>query len=124
LCAINYGEWFMATLGTRIRKLRDEQRMSQKQLAKMLGVSLASLSYYECDHRQPTLEKLILFATIFGVTTDYLLLGDQLINSSIEKELLPLLRALHELPPSEQNLALRVLRAILFHAPPIETTLV
>jgi transcriptional regulator with XRE-family HTH domain len=110
----------MATLGTRIRKLREAQKFTQKHLAKLLDVSLASLSYYECDRRQPTLETLIRMATIFGVTTDYLLLGDQALGSALEKDLNPLLQILRELSPAEQALTVRVLRALVLRETPEE----
>ena len=47
--------------------------MTQQQLAKKLGVTKSVVSYYELQERSPSPEVLIKLASIFHVTTDYLL---------------------------------------------------
>ena len=60
-------------LGERLQKLRKERRLSQKELAKVLGVSAGIISNYESSERTPSLENLIALATFYRCSTDYLL---------------------------------------------------
>lgn len=53
-------------IGGKIAELR-------KELAKKIGVSRSALSLYEIDRREPDLETVKKIASLFGVTTDYLL---------------------------------------------------
>lgn len=63
----------MVNFGTKLKLLRDTQKMSQKQLADRLGVAPNSISAYESGTRFPTYETLIKISAIFHVTCDYLL---------------------------------------------------
>lgn len=60
-------------LGERIKSLRLARAMSQVELAKELGVTKQSVSNWENDNIQPSIEMLIKIATVFSVPTDYLL---------------------------------------------------
>lgn len=60
-------------IGGKIAELRKELELSQKELAKKIGVSRSALSLYEIDRREPDLETVKKIASLFGVTTDYLL---------------------------------------------------
>ena len=60
-------------LGERLQKLRKERRLSQKELAKVLGISAGIISNYESSERTPSLENLIALATFYRYSTDYLL---------------------------------------------------
>lgn len=60
-------------LGEKLRLLRLEKNLTQKQLATRLGVAISAVSSYESDTRCPTFDTLILYARIFHVSTDYLL---------------------------------------------------
>ncbi len=60
-------------IGKRINELRKELELSQEELAKKIGVSRSALSLYEIDRREPDLETVKKIASLFGVTTDYLL---------------------------------------------------
>ena len=63
----------MVDFGNILRKLRLQERMTQQQLADRLGVTKSVVSYYELQERSPSPEILIKLASIFHVTTDYLL---------------------------------------------------
>lgn len=63
----------MYELGKRLKELRIKNGFTQTQLAERLGISKAVISSYEVASRYPSYEVLIKFATIYGVTTDYLL---------------------------------------------------
>ena len=59
-------------LNQRIRELRLAFGWSQVELAGRLGVSKQTVSNWENDNIQPSIEMLIRIAKTFGVTTDYL----------------------------------------------------
>lgn len=63
----------MHKLGVRLRELRKKQGLTQIQVAERLGVSKAVVSSYEVASRFPSYDILIKIATLYGVTTDYLL---------------------------------------------------
>lgn len=63
----------MATLGSRIKGLREKNNISQKDFATKIGVSNVVLSRYESDERKPDYEILQKIADFFEVSTDYLL---------------------------------------------------
>ena len=60
-------------LGKTIKRLRKKCGLTQLQLASQLGVSKSVVSYYELSERAPSPEVLVKLATIFHVSTDYLL---------------------------------------------------
>ena len=60
-------------LNHQIRTLRLVRGMSQVELARRLGVTKQSVSNWENDNIQPSIEMLKKLADIFSVSTDYLL---------------------------------------------------
>lgn len=56
-----------------IRSLRIARKISQVELANALGVSKQSVSNWENDNIQPSIEMLIRLAAFFSVSTDRLL---------------------------------------------------
>lgn len=60
-------------LGIKLKELRTEKNMTQKQLADRLGVAISAISSYESCLRYPSYDTLIKYARIFHVSTDYLL---------------------------------------------------
>ncbi|MCI9474795.1 MAG: helix-turn-helix transcriptional regulator [Flavonifractor sp.] len=63
----------MSKFGELLAELRLDRKMTQKDLAKMLFVSVGTISNYEKGVHFPDIEKLIDLADFFHVTTDYLL---------------------------------------------------
>ncbi|WP_051350727.1 helix-turn-helix domain-containing protein [Caloramator sp. ALD01] len=59
--------------GSRLKMLREEKGLKQKDLAKIIGISDRTIGMYEQGRREPDFETLIKIADHFGVTTDYLL---------------------------------------------------
>lgn len=57
----------------RIKELRIQNNISQKDLAEIIGVAPNTLSQYETGKREPDNSTLIKLAQYFGVTVDYLL---------------------------------------------------
>ena len=64
-------------LSRRIQELRASLGWSQVELAKRLQISKQTVSNWENDNIQPSEDMLIRIARLFGVTTDYLLTGEQ-----------------------------------------------
>ena len=60
-------------LHEKIRRLRTAHGITQVELAHRLGVSKQSVSNWESNNIQPSIELLEKIADLFGVTTDYLL---------------------------------------------------
>ena len=72
----------MVDFGNTLKKLRLQAGLTQKQLADKMGVTKAVISYYELQERYPSPEVLIKLASIFHVSTDYLLGLDR--NNTID----------------------------------------
>jgi len=60
-------------IGERLKKLRQERGILQRQLAEMLKITQQTISLYESNKREPDAETLSKIADFFGVTIDYLL---------------------------------------------------
>ena len=60
-------------LNGRIREIRMAKKMSQVELANILGVTKQSVSNWENDNIQPSIEMLIKLAKALSVSSDYLL---------------------------------------------------
>lgn len=63
----------MVEFGKRLRQLRKSNKFTQKQLAALIGVQNTMISFYEVGERIPSPEMIIKLASVFHVTTDYLL---------------------------------------------------
>ena len=63
----------MAVFGELLAELRQDKGLTQKQLGKVLSVSTGTISNYENGVHYPDLEKLVILADYFQVSTDYLL---------------------------------------------------
>ena len=62
-------------MGSRIRQIRKARNLTQKELARQLGVSDRHISAVETGREKPGLDMLIGLCDAFRVTPDYLLLG-------------------------------------------------
>lgn len=63
----------MILIGNKLKKLRESKGLTQKQLCKLLGVSLSTVSFYELDSRRPSYEVLIRYVDIFDTSADSIL---------------------------------------------------
>lgn len=57
----------------RLKSLRIEKKISQPELAKMVGVSNGMISFWENGINEPTITNLVKLTQIFEVSADYLL---------------------------------------------------
>ena len=60
-------------MNKKLKLLRKEKGVSQKIVAKALGITLSAYSNYEQGLREPSNEILIKLCKYFSVTSDYLL---------------------------------------------------
>lgn len=60
-------------IGRRIKHLRKEMNLLQKDLAEKLNLTQQTISLYESEKRQPDYETLQKIANFFNVSVDYLL---------------------------------------------------
>lgn len=63
----------MIAFGETLAELRQDRKMTQKDLAQAMFVTVGTISNYENGVHYPDVEKLISLADYFNVTTDYLL---------------------------------------------------
>ena len=63
----------MAKLHLKLRDLREKRRLSQAEMAKLLGCSQQTYSRYESQTTEIPLESLIFLADYYDTSTDYLL---------------------------------------------------
>ena len=70
-------------LGKKIKKYRDEKKLTQLEIAEVLGVKPATISKYEAGTLEPNIESLKKLAELFGVSVDELLKEDEFDVSKI-----------------------------------------
>lgn len=63
----------MTNIGNRIKEIRVENKLTQKQMGAILSVSQDTVSLWETGKSLPTAEFLISMAKNFNVTVDYIL---------------------------------------------------
>ncbi|MGU3288478.1 XRE family transcriptional regulator [Acinetobacter radioresistens] len=79
----------METLGTRLKQLRKEKKLTQQQLAEAIGVSKTSVIYWEKDENTPKHESLKALAKNLSTNVEWLLTGKKIVSQS-SQELQPL----------------------------------
>ncbi|MFW5979368.1 MAG: helix-turn-helix domain-containing protein [Halanaerobium sp.] len=65
----------MSDFGSQLKKLRKNNKITQKELAKILGLAQTTIANYENNSRFPNQETLLEIANYFEVTLDYLITG-------------------------------------------------
>ena len=63
----------LVDFGNRLKTLRIKKKLTQQQLADLLGLTKSVISAYENGLRYPAYDVLIKIARIFKVSTDFLL---------------------------------------------------
>ncbi|EJL68191.1 helix-turn-helix domain-containing protein [Chryseobacterium populi] len=57
----------MTTLGTKLRRLRDDKKMSQTEIANILGVSQSAYNKWEADQAKPSSDNLLKISDFHNV---------------------------------------------------------
>lgn len=63
-------------LGSKIKELRENRNISQKELGECIGVSDVMISMYEQNKKNPSIPTITKLSEYFGVSIDYLLSSD------------------------------------------------
>ena len=63
------------SISARIKKRREQLRMTQAQLARVVGVTQTAISQFESGTRKPSFDTLPRLTDALGITSDYLLGG-------------------------------------------------
>ena len=80
-------------IGGKIADLRKELGLNQEEMAERLNVKQPTVANWELDRREPDLETVKKIASLFGVTTDYLLGAEKGGNTMLGKRISELRRA-------------------------------
>ncbi len=72
----------MTTLGTKLRKLRDDKKMSQSEIAHILGVSQSAYNKWESDLSKPNIDNLMKISSFHEIDPSELLEDQPSINYS------------------------------------------
>ena len=64
---------FNIKLGERLKELRQELGLTQKECAAKFGLNSVTYLHYEKSQREPPLSLLVEFSHFYGVSVDYLL---------------------------------------------------
>ena len=67
-------------MNTRLRNLREDNDLSQKEISKYLNISQVAYSYYEIKKRSIPLELLSKLADYYNTSVDYLLFRTDIIE--------------------------------------------
>jgi transcriptional regulator with XRE-family HTH domain len=79
----------MATVGERIREIREELQINQEQLADRASLSKGFLSDVENNKRNIGSENLLKIANVLGASVDYLLRGEVSESAGTEPVVIP-----------------------------------
>lgn len=74
----DHDNWYgpeTATFGDRVAAARDQAGLSQKQLARKLGIKTGTLRDWEDDLAEPRANKLAMMAGVMGVSVGWMLTG-------------------------------------------------
>ena len=70
--------------GERLKDLRKDKNIFQKELAYDLGVTSQTISFWEVGRCYPDFEMLVKIANYFNVSTDYLLGNEKKVKENLE----------------------------------------
>ena len=60
-------------VGTKLRMIREMKRLTQADVAKLIGTTNSLIANYESGRREPTIKNLIKLATVLNISLDWLL---------------------------------------------------
>jgi len=101
----------------RLLELRNEKNMSQREMAKNLGVSQGTYCNWENNRTEPSIEQLIEIARFFSVSVDYLVgnsdeIGIINVKKPLSKEELQVLSTLNALSDQSKTLLLNFINSL------------
>lgn len=104
------------SLAQKIVHLRKERNLTQKQLARIVGVHFSHMSRYERELSLPSIDVIKKLAQMFSVSADYLLFddSDEMIRANIaDQELLQHFERIAQMSDREKAVVKAVLEGII-----------
>lgn len=86
-------DFTMDTIGSRIKKLRKEKKISQVKLGDLVGVSDVTIGFWEKDVNEPKYENLEILARMLDTSIEYIKYGHNEVSDSV-KDFRPISRML------------------------------
>lgn len=74
------------SFGTILKKLRQDNNLTQDELAKKIDTSRSNIANYENDKNMPSVDILEKLAKLFNCTTDYLLGKSDIRNPEVQED--------------------------------------
>lgn len=72
-------------IGERIRKIREDLKMSREKFSEMLDISEVFLGQLERGERSLSTKTLVKIVSCTGISSDFILFGTQTLNTTISK---------------------------------------
>lgn len=100
--------------GARLKALRKQKKLTQKELAEKIDVRHPQLNKYECGLHTPPLIALVLMAEVLNTTVDYLLTGNRIEAIPLHNiRLLDRFKALEKFEKSDQEAVIKLIDAMI-----------
>jgi len=114
LMIIMQNEDIRRAFGIRLKELRKQQKLTQKELAEKINVRHPQLNKYECGLHAPPLITLVLMAEVLDTTVDYLLTGGRTEANSLHNiRLLDRFKALEKFDKGDQETVIKLIDAMI-----------
>lgn len=98
----------------RLKELRKQKGLTQKELARRIGANYQQLNKYECGLHTPPLDKLVSLAEALETTVDYLVTGDPAQNMPLHNtQLLERFKALEAFNSRDQETVIQLIDAMI-----------
>ena len=102
------------TLYGKIKKLRKEKGLTQKELAERLSINMSHLNRIENGKCQPSIDMLKKFSEYFGISNDYLLSDEEFPEVHVEnKSLLERVKLIDSLDQEDQKALMHFIDSML-----------
>jgi transcriptional regulator with XRE-family HTH domain len=103
----------MIPIGAVLKRLRARKGLSLRRLGEEVSISFNTLSAYERNFVQPTIENCFKLSRFFEVPMEYFILGENADMAFRDAELLPLFHGVDSLPREERTVVKRYMRKYL-----------
>ena len=114
ILAIMQNDEIRKAFGVRLKALRKQKKMTQKELAEKVDVRFPQLNKYECGLHAPSLIALVLIAEVLDTTVDYLLTGNRNETRPLHNiRLLERFKALEEFEHNDQETVIKLIDAMI-----------
>lgn len=77
----------MTNIGERIKRLRKESKLNQKDFSKSIGITQGALSEIENNNTKPSIDTIVAISEKFKISTNWLLTGKEIELNSTDDSL-------------------------------------